>query len=353
MQIAVHPNVYKTSHISGLLQALEYAWVRGHTPGDGTFYLVSGFANYNGGIRFYDVFKRHIQSGGNVTAILSGSTRQKLTSRQVVTELLKCGVNVKIINRKRLMHVKCYGLRASQGQRLVISSGNFTGPGMSQNVEMSVYIDEHETSKNNFSWGNLIDNITCQNWNTYQLDNSCPDNPGWSLLYDEQDKSIILDDTDEVSMVIILGHSDTARIMALPGSTEGKGTQYFWLSKDCFDFFPPLTTLNSRGKKHTYSCLVNIDYIDLNITQQSRVTYEAENNQDFRLGTGPLKYTQIAQQGDMAVISRISEKRYELRIVSKNSIIYELLVPYAINHIGHQGKKYGFLPNQHLFNLIS
>ena len=55
-------------------------------------------------------------------------------------------------------------------------------------------------------------------------------------------------------MLLTLSHADTARIQASPGSAAGKGTQYFWLSKDCYDFFPPLTILNHRGTKSTYSC---------------------------------------------------------------------------------------------------
>lgn len=61
MQFAIHPNVYNTSpHSKGLLNMLEQIWVRGQTPGNGTFYIISGFSNYNGGVRFYDTFKNHI-----------------------------------------------------------------------------------------------------------------------------------------------------------------------------------------------------------------------------------------------------------------------------------------------------
>jgi hypothetical protein len=31
------------------------------------------------------------------------------------------------------------------------------------------------------------------------------------------------------------------------GTDAAKGIQYFWLSKDCYDFFPPLTMINERG----------------------------------------------------------------------------------------------------------
>ena len=68
--------------------------------------------------------------------------------------------------------------------------------------------------------------------------------PAWNLLYDEQAAGIKLDDTEEVTLILRLSHADTARIMADPGTNAGKGSQYFWLSKDSFDFLPPLTILN-------------------------------------------------------------------------------------------------------------
>ena len=116
---------------------------------DGTLYIVSGFANYNGGIRFFPVFRRHIDKGGRVVAVFGGNSWQRLTSRQVVAELLDCGAEVHIVNRKRLMHAKSYGVVDSDGQMLVVTSGNFTGPGMSQNVEMSLLLDRVSTIK---SW---------------------------------------------------------------------------------------------------------------------------------------------------------------------------------------------------------
>lgn len=81
------------------------------------------------------------------------------------------------------------------------------------------------------------------------------------------------------------------------GTDEAKGTQYFWLSKDCYDFFPPLTILNRRGHKRTYSSKVRVYFADLPRTSTVRVTFEAENNLDFRLGTGPLRGTGLAAPG--------------------------------------------------------
>lgn len=56
-ELTLHPNVYATGHSKGLISILERVWVREHTPGDGTLYVVSGFANYNGGVRFFETFK--------------------------------------------------------------------------------------------------------------------------------------------------------------------------------------------------------------------------------------------------------------------------------------------------------
>lgn len=136
-ELTVHPNVYATGRSKGLVSLLERVWLREHEMGDGTLYIVSGFANYNGGVRFFPVFRRHIEQGGQVVAVFGGSTQQKLTSQQVVRELLDCGAAIYIVNRKRLMHVKSYGSKTCNGEMLVVSSGNFTGPGMAQNVEMA------------------------------------------------------------------------------------------------------------------------------------------------------------------------------------------------------------------------
>lgn len=56
-----------------------------------------------------------------------------------------------------------------------------------------------------------------------------------------------MDESQEMTMVLKLSHADTARINASPRSNAGKGTQYYWLSKDCYDIFPPLTVRNARG----------------------------------------------------------------------------------------------------------
>jgi len=355
MQFTVHPNVYFTDpKYKGLLHMLEQVWVRGKKPGEGTFYIISGFSNYNGGVRFYDVFKHHIDNGGNCIAILGGSTSQRLSSQQVVEQLLNVGVKVYLINRKRILHAKCYGYKTDADQSLVVSSGNFTGPGMSQNIEASILIEGEQVKESGFSWEDLFKNILGQKWDIYEPTIADKTQPAWKLLYDEIGGVVKLEDDQEVTMLISLGHADTVRIQASSGDTEGKGTQYFWLSKDSYDFFPALTIRNARGHKATYSAIINMEYVDLGITDRDcRVTFEAENNLDFRLGTGKLKFSKIASSGDLAAITRIGEYDYQLRIIKAASDNYTNLIPYAVNFIGHQGKKYGYISNPDFFKLTT
>ena len=183
-ELSVHPNVYATGRSKGLLAMLETLWLREQPPGDGTIYIVSGFANYNGGVRFYPVFRDHVHSGGKIVAVFAGSARQKLTSRQVVTALLECGAEVYIVNRKRLMHMKSYGAATSTGELLVVTSGNFTGPGMAQNVEMAVLLDRPSTKELGFSWRELVAQMFDQGWSVSRpmLGHS---SPAWQLLYGE------------------------------------------------------------------------------------------------------------------------------------------------------------------------
>jgi hypothetical protein len=352
-ELTLHPNVYATGHCKGLISILERVWVRDHTPGDGAFYVVSGFANYNGGLRFFETFKKHIDEGGELVAIFSGSANARYTSKQVVNKMLGCGAKVHVINRKRLVHAKCYGSRTSRGDALVVTSGNFTGPGMSQNVEMSVLLEPSTTATMGFSWNALLDGILAQHWDIYQPTLSDLTAPAWKLLYDEQASDIVLDESEDVTIVLRLSHADTIRINATPKTNEAKGTQYFWISKDCYDFFPPLTIRNQRGQKTTYSCLINMHYIDLDkIDPECRVTFEAENNLDFRLGTGMLRNSHLANEGDLAAISRVGERDYELRLYRSGSKEHSLLMPYAIHFIGHQGKKYGYLSNVEFAKVI-
>lgn len=351
-EFCFYPNIYKTGHSTSLLRMLERVWVRECQPGEGTIFIMSGFGNYNGGVRFYPSMERHVQNGGTINAFFSGSTSQKLTSKQVVTELLNCGARVYIINRKRLMHAKCYGRQTGQGGSLIVTSGNFTGPGMSQNAEAAILLDSDSTKALGFSWDELIGNIFKQKWTIYEPGLNNQQAPAWNLLYDETVASPLIDESELMTMIIILGHADTARIQAFPGSNSGKGTQYFWLSKDCYDFFPALTLLNVRGWKKTYSCMVKLEYVDLGEIEETRVTFEADNNLDFRLGTGKFRYTRLAAKGDLAAITRTAESAYSLRIFRKGSVEYNLLAPHAINFIGHVGKKYGYISNDDFAQIL-
>ena len=347
IEFGLHPNIYATGSYRGLRSMLEDIWIRSHRPGEGTFYILAGFANYNGGARFYRTFKEHTEHGGRIVAILGGSSSQRTTSRQVVEALLDCGAEVNVTNRKSLMHAKCYGFRGIAGEKLIVSSGNFTGPGMAQNVEAAILLGNHETTQMGFSWENLVNEMLAQNWTTHRPSLLNSTMPVWNLLYDETPGAIQIDQSEKSTMIIKLSHSDTARIMAQPHSDASLGSQYFWLSKDCFDFFPPLIIRNRRGYKGTLQALISLKYADLDETDENcRITFEAENNLDFRLGTGMLRGTRIAGRNDLACISRIGEAEFVLKIFRQGTSEYESLMPYAINFIGNRGKQYGYIENQ-------
>ena len=355
MEFLLQPNVYSTGISSNLLNMLDHMWIRDHVSGKGCLYIISGFSNYNGGVRFYPAFTEHTRKGGKIVAIVGGSASQRLSSIQVAEALLNCGVELYVVNRKRLLHAKCYGVVDCRGEELIVTSGNFTGPGMSQNAEAAIRIDQANVTAMGFSWEALLDKMCCQGWDIYKLeqaDISDKRSPGWTLLYDEVHDTIKLDDTQLVSMVVLLSHSDTARIQAVPGTDASKGTQYFWLSKASFDFFPALTEKNKRGIKNTYSCLINMNYIDLGITKQARVTFEADNNLDFRLGTAAYRGTRLADEKDLAIITRRGEYDYEIRIIHKMDPKYALLLSYATQYIGGQGKRFGYIGNSDLFAIL-
>jgi hypothetical protein len=298
------------------------------------------------------VFRRHVSCGGQATAILGGSTSQNLTSKQVVTGLLESGVDVHLINRKRILHAKCYGSETTDGNRLIVSSGNFTGPGMSQNIEASVYLDTKTTSSMPFRWTDTLDSIFSQSWQFQKPNLKNLSSPAWKLLYDESVRSVTLDETEDATLLVVLSHADTVRIQAKRGSVEALGSQYIFLSKDCYDFFPPLTIPNSRGTKRSYSCIVKVSYPQLGyIDDNCRVTFEAENNLDFRFGTGPLRHTKIAAKGDIAAITRTGFKEYEVRFFSPLSKEFSKLTPFAVNFIGNRNKMYGTLSNADFYHI--
>lgn len=355
MEFMFQPGVYSTGASNSLLGMLDHMWIKNHTSGEGALYIISGFANYNGGVRFYPSFLDHTRKGGRVIAIIGGSASQRLSSLQAAEALLNCGVELYVVNRKRLVHAKCYGVVDGRGEELVVTSGNFTGPGMSQNAEAAVHLEQEKTAEMGFSWDGLVKGMFSQGWDIYRLEQTdiySKSNPGWTLLYDEVHDTVKLDDSQLVSMVVLLSHSDTARIQASPGSNAAKGTQYFWLSKASFDFFPALTEKNHRGTKNTYSCSINLNYIDLGITQPARVTFEADNNLDFRLGTGAYRRTKAADKKDLAIITRRTEYDYEIRIIRKNDSNYASLLAYATQYIGNYGKRFGYIDNTALFNIL-
>jgi hypothetical protein len=353
LSFGLFPNVYATGKLRGLRHMLERVWVQDHTPGDGMICIVSGFANFNGGARFYKTFAEHVDAGGEIFALFGGSTSQRLTSRQVVEALLECGARVVVINRKRILHAKLYGVEAASGKRsLVVSSGNFTGPGLAQNIEASLLVEDPLLTETGFDWQELIDSVEAQKWLLYDVDPNNAADPAWQLLYDETPGTVKIDESEEVTLVVRLGHADTARIRADPGTKAGLGSQYFWLSKDCFDFFPPLTIRNKRGLKGTLSTMISLEYVDLAETRDERVTFEAENNLDFRLGTGALRHTKVAEEGDLACITRLSETKFQLRFVRSTDPKFGALDKLAVSFVGHQGKRYGFVSNEDFETLM-
>lgn len=355
-EFLLQPYAYGTdSSSTTLLSLLEKHWINEVNPGKGTIYIVSGFGNYNGGVRFYDFFRNHIKLGGKVLALFGGSTGQRLTSKELVSELLNCGVNVRIINRKKILHAKCYGYSLESTQSLVITSGNFTGPGMSQNIEASVGLSGETLHNMGFSWDDLLGSVVTQDWDIFNPELPMTSSPEWQLLYTETyGKAVRIEEDEASTMLVTLGHADTARINATPGTNEAKGSQYFWLSKDAFDFFPALNIPNTRGVKPTYSTTIEVNYVDIGvIDSEVRVTFEAGNNVDFRLGTGALRYTKTAQIGDVAALSRRANAQYDLRIIKKVSPQYSSLSKYLIHDIGNREKRFGYVPNSIFDSLVN
>lgn len=48
MEFLLQPGVYRTGDASTLLKLLDNMWIKDHSVGAGTLYIISGFANYNG-----------------------------------------------------------------------------------------------------------------------------------------------------------------------------------------------------------------------------------------------------------------------------------------------------------------
>lgn len=356
LEFALHPGVYHTGTHKNLLEMLETIWIKEHTPGKGTIYLISGYSNYNGGVHFYSSFKNHTEKGGKITALLSGSTTKRLSSIQAAEALLDCNADVYIVNRKNLLHAKCYGTdfdgKASQ---LIVTSGNFTGYGMSQNGESSLKLDKENIEKMNFSWDDLVRGIFRQGWNIQKLDQKDRDTkngPGWKFLYDETKPVSAFEDSNQISMLIHLSRSDTLSIQALPGSPQGLERQYFQLSPDAFAFLPPLNHCSTFSGKHIYSTQIHVNFINTDTHTDCPVTFEGGTAMDFRLGIQALRSSKIAGENDLALLSRAAKYFYELRIIPYGSPLYNKFLPFAdkINH--NNGRRYGYMANEEVIKML-
>ena len=96
-----------------------------------------------------------------------------------------------------------------------------------------------------------------------------------------------------------------------------------------------------------------MSYVDIGEDAEVTVAFEAENNLDFRLGTGRLKGTRLARRDDIAAISRVGDSDYQLRLYRQDSAIWRALDSYAIHFIGNRGKRYGFISNQEFETVAS
>lgn len=282
-----------------------------------------------------------------------------LTSRQLGEALIDCGAEVSVVNRRQIFHAKLYGSEAPNGdQHLVSTSGNFTPPGLRMNVEAVLSLGPQSTAALGFRWADMFESVLAGGLDSYTLPRNKPDDPAWSLLYDEEGvsgfRTQIADNRAEVTETIIqtLGHMDTVRINAALGTTAAKGSQYFFLSKDTYDYFPPLTIRNTRGRKATYSARIEINFRELGEVHDCLVTFEAENNLDFRLGTGPLRGTGLAADGDMAVLTRTNDATYDLRIVRQGTTEFIALARFALTHVGHRGKRFGYAPTSEVNRIL-
>ncbi|MGA8512862.1 MAG: restriction endonuclease [Thermoplasmata archaeon] len=343
----LQPGIFSAPDVPGadLQMFLEKIWVS--SPADVTFYVASGFVDQNGVLPFVKTFKQHVDGGGQVRCFFAGSAGQNMAGQQAVEELLSVGAEVALLNRRKIFHVKMYGCHSSSGEESVLSSGNFTGNGLALNVESSARFGRRPLSDAGFSWQTWEDRLRAAfDWHKLSLGDRAA--PGWKLTYDETHGRVGApeDDAAEESasevLVFTLSKIDVARIQ----DPDYRGTQYFWLSRYTVGFFPPLVNRNRPGAKKTFSTDVNVDFVNVGVVQDVSVTFEAYNNLDFRLGTGPLRKTKIAKEGDLAVLQRLGDKNYRLKVLNAKSREALRLLPYLINFIGARGKRYAFVPTR-------
>jgi hypothetical protein len=345
-RFTLQPSIYMVPMGGGsdLATLLEGMWDA--APASAILYVASGFVDQNGVLPFVRLFKEHAASGGRIRCFFGGSSSQNMAGRQAVEELLSAGADVSLLNRKKIFHVKMYGVSSDAGQEVVLSSGNFTGNGLALNVESSVAVGSTHLSSSGFSWRIWEERIR-SSFEWYSLSLANRTDPGWRLTYDETHGRLGGQDEesgDDISeaLVFTLSPIDTQRIL----SSSYPGTQYFWLSRYTAGYFPPLLPRSRPTAKRTFSTDIEVDFRDLSVKKQVSVTFEAYNNLDFRLGTGPLRRSGIAKPGDVVVLDRIGDREYRMKILEQRSAVSQRLLPYLVNFIGHKGKRYGFVPKK-------
>lgn len=345
IELLVQPGVYSTGANRDTVQSfLAEMWAKAPQPSHA--YVVSGFVNVNGVLPFVKDLAAVVAGGGSVNCYFGGSASQRMTSKQAVVELVGLGATVNVLSRKKIMHAKMYGIASASKTAAVITSGNFTGNGISLNIEASAYIDGEDLEGTGFSWPKACTALEEEaTWNKLvHADLENPTNPGWKLLFDEESGAPEGIDTwaegDEI-LAMTLSPTDVARITG----AQPLGTQYFWLSRFVSGFFPPLTELPEKpDAKRTFKTSIQVEFVDVGETADCTVTFEAYNNLDFRLLTSPLKGTGLADAGDMMILRRRKEREYVLKVLGDGTPEHATLLPYLIHPIGIKDKRYGWVP---------
>jgi len=349
----LQPDIYKPgASFSDLGGILEKIWSR--FPPRASVYIASAFVDQNGVLPFVRLLKKHVEEGGDIKCFFAGSASQNMVSRQAIFELLSLPASVHLLNRKKIFHAKMYGICSPAEQNLVISSGNFTGNGLTLNVEASLMLQDPALRAAAFSWRDWEQSLLHHfDWHTPHLDAvDDPTDPAWKLTFDEtHGRSTEQEDataTEDEILAFTLSPTDVNRIQ----DKTYPGTAYFWLSRYMSGYFPPLQIRSRPGAKKTFSTEIVVDFVDINQSADVTVTFEAYNNLDFRLLVGPLRGTRVASAGDIAILSRTGPANYKLRILKKNSQIAARIMPYLIHFIGNKGKRYGMVPKRFVRTLI-
>lgn len=345
IEFLLQPEVYATNTSYGELgEVLDELWKL--APQDSTLYAASGFVEQGGVLPFVRTLRGHIEHGGKVKCFFGGSPSQSMASRQAVVELLGLGADVRLLNRKKIFHSKMYGVGGDVKASLVVSSGNFTGPGIALNVESSIVLRGTAFAQSGFSWDEWERALSKFAWHIPRLStvNDSTD-PAWKLTFDEThgraDAGEDAPGPEEV-LAVTLSPIDVARVQ----SSTYKGTAYLWLSRYMTGYFPTMSVRTKPSAKTTFSADLELEFVDLGTTKTVRVTFEAYNNLDFRLGVGPLRGTGLAKAGDIALLRRVDDTHYRLKLLHQKSRLARRLDPYLIHHIGHKGKRYGMIPHR-------